>query len=44
MRGMSAVSSLTIGSSSPAAMRGWELRLCSTIVVPERGKPMIKIG
>ena len=33
-----------IGNSSPAAMRGWAVRLCSTIVVPERGKPTMKIG
>src|SRR5271166_3764812 len=44
MRGMRPVSSPTIGSSSPALISGWALKVCSIIVVPERGKPTMKIG
>ena len=33
-----------IGSSSPAAIFGCAESVCSTIVVPERGKPTTKIG
>src|SRR5579872_6740585 len=44
MRGMRAVRSLMIGSSSPAAMRGCAVMVCSTMVVPERGKPTMKTG
>ena len=32
------------GSSSPAEIFGWALSVCSTMVVPERGKPTMKIG
>ena len=44
MRGMIAVISWISGSSSPAAMRGCADSVCSTSVVPERGKPRMKIG
>jgi hypothetical protein len=35
---------VTNGSSPPAAIAAWLDRICSTIVVPERGKPNTKIG
>ena len=44
MRGMIAVISLISGSSSPAAILGCADSVCSTSVVPERGKPRMKIG
>ena len=44
MRGMMAVISLISGSSSPAAIFGCADSVCSTSVVPERGKPRMKIG
>ncbi len=44
MRGMMAVISWISGSSSPAAIFGCADSVCSTSVVPERGKPRMKIG
>ncbi len=44
MRGTSPVNSPMSGNSSPALINGWALNVCSINVVPERGKPTMKMG